>query len=72
MQDFKIRVGYFGICAQISADDGWTCGRYGHDLGITGDMDPVGVVETAQKFKDGVIFPGLLKGFHKICCISNG
>ncbi len=59
-QGFSIRVGYFGICAQMSAAKDWTCGPDGHKLGITEDMDPWDIIATSQKFKDGVMFPGLL------------
>jgi hypothetical protein len=58
-EGFNLRVGYFGICAQKLNEGGWTCGREERELGITQNMDPVTIIEIAQKFKDDIAFSGL-------------
>jgi len=59
-EGFNLRVGYFGLCLKRFGDSTWTCNPHGGELGIPGLEDPLDIVGTAQRFKDQVVFPGLL------------
>ncbi|KAF1813000.1 hypothetical protein P152DRAFT_503658 [Eremomyces bilateralis CBS 781.70] len=59
--DVTVRVGYFGLC--INDGSGWRCHRSVPGLGTTGaPNDPLMVVEMGRRYKDEVLFPGLLIG----------
>jgi hypothetical protein len=59
----KVRVGYFGICAQRNVESQWFCA--GGEQGIRSvigksDADPLGIIEIGANFRKDVIFSGLL------------
>jgi hypothetical protein len=63
VSDLRIRVGYFGLCAQRSSQSEWVCasGASGLQSVIAGsDTDPLDILHTGVSFKNDVLFPGLL------------
>lgn len=59
----KVRVGYFGICAQRNIETQWFCasGEQGIRSVIAGsDADPLGIIGIGADFRKDVIFSGLL------------
>jgi len=63
VSDLKVRVGYFGLCAQRSGQEEWVCasGASGLQSVIAGsDTDPLDILHTGVSFKNDVLFPGLL------------
>lgn len=60
---FRMRVGYFGLCARSSDEAQWLCasGRTGIQTVIAEtDVDPLGTADIGAHFKDDVVFSGLL------------
>lgn len=62
-----VRAGYFGVCVNKGRDGrwshAWACASSGFELqsalrGI--ETDPVNAIDIAARFKDNVVFPGLL------------
>jgi hypothetical protein len=59
----KVRVGYFGICAQRNIETQWFCasGEQGiRSVIAESDADPLGVIEIGANFRKDVVFSGLL------------
>ena len=59
----SVRTGYFGICARSSEVEQWVCtssGRSLESIFVDSDADPLGVINIGDRFKDEVIFPGLM------------
>jgi hypothetical protein len=59
----KVRVGYFGICAQRNIETQWFCasGEQGiRSVIAESDADPLGIIEIGANFRKDVIFSGLL------------
>ena len=59
-EGFQIRVGYFGICVQKSGSDEWNCNKGTTSSQFSGIEDPLQLLSVAQKFRDEVVFPGLM------------
>lgn len=63
ISQLKVRVGYFGLCAQRNTDTQWFCasGEQGlRSVIVESNTDPLDIIETAARFKMDVIFSGLL------------
>ena len=59
----KVRVGYFGLCAQRNVETRWFCasGEQGiKSVIVESDEDPLGIIEIGANFKKDVVFSGLL------------
>lgn len=59
----KVRVGYFGICAQRNVETQWFCasGEQGiKSVIFESDADPLGIIEIGAHFRKDVVFSGLL------------
>lgn len=59
----KIRVGYFGLCAQRNVETQWFCasGAQGiRSVIVESQADPLGIIDIGAQFKSDVIFSGLL------------
>lgn len=60
---FRLRVGYFGLCARRSDETQWLCasGRTGIQTVIVDtNVDPLATTDIGAHFKDDVLFSGLL------------
>jgi Ca2+ regulator and membrane fusion protein Fig1 len=58
-EHLEIRIGYFGIC--VNEQSKWACRSSVSSLsGPNQPNDPVGAIDAASRFKDEVLFPGLL------------
>ncbi|KAH8805284.1 Ca2+ regulator and membrane fusion protein Fig1-domain-containing protein [Xylogone sp. PMI_703] len=57
----EIRVGYLGLCMSQEAGE-WVCSSSAHSLArlLKPEDDPLNLVWTAGKFKDQIVFDGLL------------
>jgi hypothetical protein len=61
--EVRVRVSYFGVCAQRSSQTEWVCasGASGLESILVGsDTDPLDITHTGISFKEDVLFPGLL------------
>ena len=64
--DLVVRAGYFGLCAKRGLGPGaWVCSASAFGIksilgGETSRQDPLDIVDMADRFKSGVVFPGLL------------
>jgi hypothetical protein len=59
----RVRVGYFGLCAQRNVETQWFCasGEQGiKSVIVESDADPLGIIEIGALFRKDVIFSGLL------------
>lgn len=60
---FRLRVGYFGLCARRSDETQWLCtsGRTGIQTVIAdSNVDALSTTDIGAHFKDDVLFSGLL------------
>lgn len=57
----EVRIGYFGICVRQNGVV-WLCSSDAQGLAeqIGSDNDPLNLIKAAAKFKDGVIFSGII------------
>jgi hypothetical protein len=59
----EVRVGYFGLCARLVDGSGWACMENGDSLFTRfgpDATDTMNILPLADKFKSGVMFPGLV------------
>jgi len=59
----KVRVGYFGLCAQRNVETQWFCasGEQGiRSVIAESDADPLGIISVGAHFRKDVVFSGLL------------
>lgn len=59
----SVRIGYFGLCARSSEVEQWVCtsgGRSLESIFAGSNTDPLGIIHIGDRFKEDVIFPGLL------------
>jgi len=59
----KVRVGYFGLCAQRNVETQWFCasGEQGiRSVIAESDADPLGTIDIGANFRKDVMFSGLL------------
>ncbi|KAL9118147.1 MAG: hypothetical protein Q9187_005310 [Circinaria calcarea] len=58
----EVRTGYFGICTRVHTGDIWVCNKNAAGLArqFTASQDPLNLIWTSAKFKDGIVFSGLI------------
>ena len=57
----EVRTGYFGLCASL-AKNSWTCSDDASSLArrFSPNQDPLDLIGHSAKFKDNIVFPGLV------------
>lgn len=63
VNQLKVRVGYFGLCAQRNIESQWFCasGAQGiRSVIAESQADPLGIIDIGARFKSDVIFSGFV------------